>query len=111
MSADHASPFSKAVRAGRRWSLTELRQDRLTDGRQGWLRRRARASFFPTRCPEAAGLQEGEGDHAHESVSMKSLPSSSLEVIKAELFLELLVSLLADPAGLDWTCNGFVPVT
>jgi hypothetical protein len=24
--------------------------------------------FFPTRCPEVAGLQEGEGDHAHEGV-------------------------------------------
>jgi hypothetical protein len=59
--------------------------------------------FFPTRCPEATGLQEGERDHAHEGVSVKSLPRSPLEVIEAELFLQLLMSLLADPAGLDGT--------
>ena len=57
--------------------------------------------FFPTRCPEATGLQEGERDHAHEGVSVKSLPRSSLEVIEAELFLQLLMGLLADPAGFD----------
>lgn len=30
--------------------------------------------FFPTRCSEAAGLQERERDHAHEGVSVKALP-------------------------------------
>src|SRR3990167_4377007 len=57
--------------------------------------------FFPTRCPEATGLQEGERDHAHEGMSVKSLPRSPLEVIEAELFLQLLMGLLTDPAGLD----------
>jgi hypothetical protein len=57
--------------------------------------------FFPTRCLEAASLQEGERDHAHEGVSVKALPGSPLEVIKAKLFLELLMGLLADPAGFD----------
>ena len=26
--------------------------------------------FFPPRCLEAAGLEEGEGDHRHQGVSM-----------------------------------------
>ncbi len=30
--------------------------------------------FFPSRCPEAAGLQEGERDDTHEGVSVKALP-------------------------------------
>ena len=46
-------------------------------------------------------MQEGERDHAHEGVSVKSLPRSPLEVIEAELFLQLLMGLLADPAGLN----------
>ena len=41
--------------------VAELGRDCLPDGRQGRLRRRARASIFPTRCLEAAGLQEGDG--------------------------------------------------
>lgn len=60
-----------------------------------------RLLFLPSRCPEAAGLQEGKPDHAHEGVSVKALPRSPFEVIKAELFLELLVSLLADPSRFD----------
>jgi hypothetical protein len=56
--------------------------------------------FFPIRCFEAAGLQEGERDHAHEGVSVKSLPRSPLEVIEAELFLQLLMGLLADQPDL-----------
>ena len=30
--------------------------------------------FFPTRCLQAAGLQEGERDHAHEGMSVEALP-------------------------------------
>jgi hypothetical protein len=74
ISLGHASPSSTAVWACWRWRLAELDQDRLPDGGQGRLRRRARASFFPTRCPEAAGLQEGQRDHAHECVSVEALP-------------------------------------
>lgn len=58
---------------------------------------------FPTRYFEAAGLQEGERNHAHEGVSVKSLPRSPLEVIEAELVLQLLIGLLADPLGFDGT--------
>jgi hypothetical protein len=46
-------------------------------------------------------LEEGVGDHCHEGVSVKPMPGSSLEVIKPELFLELLMGLLANPARLD----------
>ncbi len=46
-------------------------------------------------------LEEGVGDHCHEDVAVKPLPGSSLEVIKPKLFLELLMSLFADPARPD----------
>ena len=46
-------------------------------------------------------LEEGVGDHRHERVTMKALPGSSLEVVEAELFFQLLMGLLADPSRLD----------
>jgi hypothetical protein len=46
-------------------------------------------------------LEKGVGDHCHKCMAMKALPRSSLEVIKAEFFFDLLVSLLANPACLD----------
>ena len=46
-------------------------------------------------------LEEGVGDHRHKRVTVKALPGSSLEVVKTEFLLELLVRLLADPASLD----------
>ena len=61
--------------------------------------------FFPSRCFEAAGLEEGVGDHRHECVTMKALPGPALEVIKAKLFFQLLVRLLADPSRLDRGCQ------
>src|ERR1700712_5634961 len=57
--------------------------------------------FFPPRCLEAAGLKKGEGDHRHQGVSVESGPRSAFEVIEAEFLLKLLMSLLADPPGLD----------
>jgi hypothetical protein len=36
-------------------------------------------------------LQEGVGDHGHQCVTMKTLPGSSLEVIKSEFFFQLLM--------------------
>jgi hypothetical protein len=61
-------------------------------------------------------LEEGVGDHCHEDVAVKPLPGSSLEVIKPKLFLELLMSLFADPARpdgagerLDWCICWQVP--
>ena len=57
--------------------------------------------FFPPRCLEAAGLKESEGDHRHQGVSMEPRPGSAFEVIEAEFLLELLMSLLTDPSGLD----------
>ena len=46
-------------------------------------------------------LEEGVGDHGQQRVTMKASPGTALEVVEAELFLELLAPLLADPAGLD----------
>jgi len=45
-------------------------------------------------------LEEGICDHRHERMTVKALPGSSLEVVKAELFLHLLMSLLAYPSSL-----------
>ena len=57
--------------------------------------------FFPSRCFEAAGLEEGVGDHRHERMSVKALPGSPFEVIEPKFFFQLLVSLLANPSRLD----------
>jgi hypothetical protein len=57
--------------------------------------------FFPPRFCEAAMLEECIRDHCHESVTMKALPGSSLEVVEAELFFQLLMGLLADPSCFD----------
>ncbi len=46
-------------------------------------------------------LEECIRDHCHESVTMKALPGSSLEVVEAELFFQLLMGLLADPSCFD----------
>ena len=46
-------------------------------------------------------LEKGVGDHDHQRMAMKSSPRATFEVIEAEFFLELLVSLLTDPARLD----------
>jgi len=55
---------------------------------------------------EAQVLQVGTGDARHQRVSMQPGPGPSLEVIAAEVFLELLVGLLADPARLDRAGQG-----
>jgi hypothetical protein len=57
--------------------------------------------FFPPPVCEAAMLEEGIGDHRHERVTVKTLPGSSLKVIEAEFFFQLLMGLLADPPRLD----------
>ena len=44
--------------------------------------------FFPSRCFEAAGLEEGIGDHRHERVAVQAMPGSAFEVVKAKLLLE-----------------------
>ena len=43
-------------------------KDGLPDGRQAWLWRRSPDFFFPSRGLEAAGLEEGVGDHGHQGV-------------------------------------------
>src|SRR3712207_8577711 len=46
-------------------------------------------------------LQEGERDQRHQGVVVQPGPGPPLEVVEAELFLQLLVRLLAGPPGLD----------
>ena len=46
-------------------------------------------------------LEEGISDHCHESMTVKTLPGSSLEVVEAEFLFQLLMRLLADPSRLD----------
>ena len=46
-------------------------------------------------------LKEGVSDHCHEGVTVKALPGSSLEVVEAEFFFQLLMRLLANPSRLD----------
>jgi hypothetical protein len=58
-------------------------------------------SFFPSRLCEATMLEEGVSDHGHERMTMKTLPESSLEVIKPEFLFQLLMGLLANPSRLD----------
>ena len=62
--------------------------------------------FSPARFCKATVLQEGISDHCHECMTVKALPGSSLEVIEAEFFFELLVGLLADPSRLDGGSQG-----
>ena len=50
-------------------------------------------------------LEEGVSNHCHERVTVKAMPRSSFEVIKTEFFLQLLMRLFANPAGLDRSCQ------
>src|SRR5688572_206685 len=72
-----------------------------TVGRLGWGGGPARLFPPPRRGGQAAALEEGEGEHRHERVAVQPRPGPALEVIEAELLLELLVGLLAGPARLD----------
>jgi hypothetical protein len=45
-------------------------EDGLPDGRHARLWRRSPDSFFPSRCSEAAGLEEGVSDHGHQGASV-----------------------------------------
>ena len=49
--------------------------------------------------PEPEVLQEGEGELAQERVVVQAAPAPALEVVEAQLVLELLVHLLADPSS------------
>ena len=53
-------------------------------------------------------LEEGVSNHCHERVTVKAMPRSSFEVIKTEFFLQLLMRLFANPAGLDFDCQAAV---
>ena len=55
----------------------------------------------PAGSPEPQVLEKGEGDQRHQRVPMQARPGAALEVVEAELLLELLVRLLEHPARLD----------
>ena len=57
------------------------------------------ASLFSPR-PEPQVLEERERDHGHQRVPVQAGPGAALEVVEAQLLLELLVRLLAGPAAL-----------
>ena len=57
--------------------------------------------FFPARGTEPQVLQEREGEHREQRVMVETEPPPAFEVVEAQLFLHLLVRLLADPPGLD----------
>ena len=87
-----------------RHSMIMARMARRTAGRVGWGGGPG-IVFFPLCCCETAVLQEGVGNHRHECMAVKSLPTSTLEVVEADLLFELLMRLLADPARLDGRCQ------
>ena len=91
-----ADPFS-AVRASLRRQSSDERDDSVTDSRQAWLRRRSVDFFSPSRFFEATVLQEGEGEHRHERMAVKTLPGSPFEVVEAKFLFQLLMGLLANP--------------
>ena len=51
-------------------------------------------------------LQEGEGEHRHECMAVKSLPGSPFEVVEPQLLFQLLMGLLANPSSLDRRSQG-----
>jgi hypothetical protein len=46
-------------------------------------------------------LEECVSDHGHERMTMEALPGSSLEVIKPEFLIQLLMGLFANPSRFD----------
>ena len=69
---------------------------------EGWAEVVARGLVFSVpSLSKPAGLKEGIGRHCHQGVAMQPDPGTTLEMVEAEFFLELLTSLLADPARLN----------
>src|SRR5262245_41516611 len=75
-----------------------------TAGKVGWGGGPLILFFPPCRCKPAM-LEEGVSDHRHQRVTMQTLPGSAFEVIEAEFFFQLLVSLFANPSCLDGGCQ------
>ena len=94
------------MRASLRWGSSDERDDGVTHSRQAWLRRRFVDFFFPPHFFEATILKEGEGEHRHERMAMKTLPGSPFEVVEAKFLLQLLMGLLANPSCLDGGSQG-----
>lgn len=56
--------------ASQGWRAFEEIENGLPDGGHAGLGWRSYDSFFPSRCFEAAGLEEGVGDHRHQGMSV-----------------------------------------
>ena len=99
LSFERYADLSAAVRASVGRSARQGDDDGFSDGRQRWLRRAADNSFLPRsrrRGEDAGGRRKRSWPSARGD---EDLAMSDLEVVEAEFFLELLVSLLADPGG------------
>ena len=78
-----------------------IKQMRLMLGRLGCGGGPLAFLFSPLGGLEALILQETECDQRHQRMPMQPPPRAALEVIEPELFLELLVGLLANPTRFD----------
>ena len=61
--------------------------------------------FSPPRSFEATELEEGECEHRHERMAVKSLPGSPFEVVEPKFLFQLLMGLL-NPSSLDRRSQG-----
>src|SRR3954453_10504163 len=96
--------FSKRCRQQGQRSRTRVstaRTRRRTAGRLGRGGGPGSGGVATLFSPEPQVLQEGEGEPAQQRVVVQPAPRAALEVVEAELLLELLVRLLAHPARLD----------
>jgi len=103
-----ANPFSAmagiAAAGGRAMSS---RMAWRTAGKVGWGRWPV-DSFFspPCSCQGGDGWRKAYAIIVMRRMAVKALPGSSLEVIETEFFLQLLVSLFANPSRLDGSRQG-----
>ena len=80
--------------------LSESDEDCLSyrwQARLGW---RPCDPFFPFGLFEAAGLEEGEGDHGHQAMSVQANPRSPFEMVEAETGFQFPVVVLDAPPDL-----------
>jgi hypothetical protein len=69
-----------------------------------------RGDIFPRprrkKLGEAQVLEISKGDAGHQRVSVQPCPGAAFEMAETELLFQLLMRLLADPAGLDRARQG-----
>lgn len=102
-------PFTVRASHGRRTG--ENIEDGLPDSGHCRLWWRAGDSFFPPRGGEAAGLQEGIGDHCHQGVPVQAGSGSALKMVETKLLLELLMCLFTDPSAVIAAASALIGVS